>query len=508
MSLFSPLSSAVTGGSWSGRSGASLILSGSGRSGASLILSAGNGADLLASDSNAAASIQNIIDGAKVDAQRQQMMRSVSLRIQAIALGRIEPKAVWEKVAGYLTATGQPFTYTITDKAKVEIHAQVLQPVTVTDSGKVEEAQTARPGRRDDMVRALQLTVTDTGEVETHEIRPPRREAAMRQALQRLDDIHEKVDALATKRTLRKRLIDAVDRIKEMDLYNGPAEEEWERDFQVIKSTGRPVLVGLDPDGHLRAIDQLESDFDYVEDPYKRLKLMVAAVQLHSMLKEKSALERAGERRREKKSDYTSVMHTLKSTNKDLYDIMKKNEKNLPDIMKKKNDNMEVWQKEVIEFWKNGDDYFLDVDENNKIVARRNKDTRRMSTAQRWLQESKVGNKKKEHMSAAEVWFVEHVGVDYYVIPEFLKESRADAPTFNERWEETAMDKMKNKTPFHLALIGDRVYVRETTFVSAFTAELLKPKSTSDLEKAMDIINQKKTPKRGGVRATVLDILS
>lgn len=286
MSIFSTLQSALTGNFSRG-------------SGASTILQGGIGRNRLGSGTDAVANIQRTIDEAKYNAGKQQIMASVSRRIQGIAEGVIEPKEVWEKVAGFLAITGQPFTYSVSDAGEVEVTAQSL-----------DEPGSIRPDQQ----------------------------RAMGAALQRLDEVRQQVDTVVTKGNLRTRLISAVGRIGELEQYS-PAKEQWERDFQTIKQTGRPVLVGLDAEGNLKAINQLESNFDYVEDPDKRL-----------------ALQQAGR-------DLQNILAGTKSAT-------------------------ESWHYEVLGNKSEKDDYFLDVGDNNEIVVRRNKDKRGISGARPLYQQN------------------------------------------------------------------------------------------------------------------------
>lgn len=353
MALFSPLLSALSG-SFSAGNGTLSLLS-----------PTQNSAVKRAAAASAAVNrVQQTIEAAKFDANRQQIMAAVSLRIQGIAEGTIQPKEVWEKVAGYLTITGQPFTYSVDNAGQIDVQAQSL-----------DDLQTVPSGQRN----------------------------SYRTALTRLDEVRTAVDTLATKTGLRNRLISAVDRLGDLEAH-APAVDQWEKDFQVIKSTGRPVLIGLDPSGNLKAINQLESNFDYVADPDKRLKLQAAGRELTNILNGTSAAT-------------------------------------------------ESWQYEVLGNKISGDDYFLDVDENNEIVVRRNKDKRGISATRPLYQQNLTG--------------------DYHIIPEFLKASREDTRIFKADWEKDAAALIQAKKPFHLDIVGDRVVVRATDFASARRLDLL-----------------------------------
>lgn len=364
MSIFSPLISSL-GGSVGKTSS---ILSGSGK--------------LSSPGQNAAAKIQRTLDEAKFDANRQRIMASAELRIRGIADGTIQPKAEWEKVAGFLAITGQPFTYSVDRSGQIQV----------------------QPQSRDDL-----------------SFLPPGQQRRMSAALERLDQVRQQVDTVNTKATLRTKLQFAVARVDDMARF-APPQDQWERDFQTIKSTGRPVMIGLGPEGDLRAINQLESNFDYVEDPGKRALLQQAGRELEN------------------------ILNGTSSATKD-------------------------WQFEALGNKLSGDDYFLDVDQNNEVVVRRNREKRGGSSVLPLFQQTG--------------------GRDYHIIPEFLKESREDRRIFRAEWEREAAALFQAKRPFHLELVGDRVVVRETNFASARRQDLLEQANnpTRNAQAILDILS-------------------
>lgn len=350
MSLFTPLINAITGSS--------------GTTGVSSILSAGTRGQKLGSGTSAVANIQRTLDTAKADAGKQQIMAAVQLRIQGIVQGLVEPREVWEKVAGFSAITGQPFTYTVDNAGQIEVQSQT-----------VDDLSFVNPGQRE----------------------------AMRAALNRLDEVRSAVDTVVTKANLRSTLTGAISRIDQLERH-APADAQWERDFQNFKKLGRPVLVGLSPDGSLRAINQLESNFDYVEDPAKRLKLQAAGRELTNILNGTSSATKSWH--------YAALGNKLEK-----------------------------------------DDYFLDVDSNNEIVVRRNRDRRGVSSIRPLYQQA--GNS------------------DFHIIPEFLKPTSADNRIFKANWEREAAALIQAKKPFHLEIQGDRVIVRETNFASVRRLDIL-----------------------------------
>lgn len=351
MSLFSPLLSAITG-------------SYSGTSGATTILSAGTQHNKLGSGTSAIANIQRTLDAAKNDAGKQQIMAAVQLRIQGIVEGLVEPREIWEKVAGFSAISGQPFTYSVDSAGQVEVQSQT-----------VDDLSFVNPGQRE----------------------------AMRAALNRLDEVRSAVDTVVTKANLRSTLQGAVAAIDNMELQ-APATEQWQKDFQTYKNLGRPVLVGLDPSGNLRAINQLESNFDYVEDPAKRLKLQEAGRELENILN--------GTTSATKSWHYSALGNKLEK-----------------------------------------DDYFLDVNDQNEIVVRRNRDRRGVSAVLPLYQQA--GDS------------------DFHIIPEFLKARPEDDRIFKASWEREAAALIQAKKPFHLEIQGDRVIVRETNFATIRRLDIL-----------------------------------
>lgn len=351
MSLFSPLLSAVSGTFTA--SGASDILKGS------------TAQKKLGSGTNAVANIQTTLDQAKYAANKQSIMAAVQLRIQGISEGTIEPQDVWEKVAGYLTITGQPFTYNVDEAGQVEVTAQSLDDLSFAN---------------------------------------PAQQGSMRRALERLDEVRLAVDTVNTKGTLRNKLLDAVERITDLELH-APANEQWEKDFNLYKGIGRPVMLGLDAEGNVTAVDQLESGFDYVEDASKR-----------------AILQQAGR-------DLENILNGTKSAT-------------------------ETWHYAALGNRTDGDDFFLDVDENNEVVVRRN--------------QSRVG-----FTGARPAYQQTDATENYYVIPDFLKPSEEDDNIFRDRWEEEAATFILSKKPFHIELVGDRIVVRETSYVTMHRMNLL-----------------------------------
>lgn len=349
MTIFGSLLSAVTGQSQvtSRSTGASQIIS---------------GANQQPSASNAVAKVSATLDAANADAGKQQIMAAVQLRIQGIVEGLIEPQETWEKVAGFLAITGQPFTYNVNNFGEVDVTPQTLDDLSFV---------------------------------------PPGQQNAMRQALERLDEVRLAVDSRNTKVAFRATLQSAVGRITEMQQFS-PPDAQWERDFNVIKSTGRPVVVGLSPTGDLRAIDQLDSNFDYVEDPEKR-----------------SLLQAAGR-------DWQNILNGVGSAT-------------------------ESWQFEALGNKVDQKDYYLDITDQNEIVVRRNTDRRETTTDLLFRQSAS----------------------DFYIIPEFLRQTDSENQIFQASWEEDAAAFIQAKKPFNIERIGERIVVRETNFTSARRQDLL-----------------------------------
>lgn len=189
--------------------------------------------------------IQATLDNAKLNASRQQIFRSALNRLEGIRQGLIEPSAEWETTAGYLQLTGQPFKLYINEQGQLETIAQRETPL--PDHNTAQQEKIAR-------------------------------------SLESLDELTKVVDLKDKKAELGGKLAYGVVRILEMEAHS-PAEETWEKSFQLYKERGEPVKLALDANGELTVVNQLDHDFSDVENVDDRLKLLAARDKLDRIFK-------------------------------------------------------------------------------------------------------------------------------------------------------------------------------------------------------------------------------
>ena len=228
--------------------------------------------------------LQNALNNRDAVASRQRIMLGAIQFINDVAQERRTPTEDWEMTGGYMATKGLPF------------HVEVNQ------SGQINVLP------QEDMISEL----------------PINQQPKMRAALDRLEELKAMFDEETTKDLLHTKLEYAVFRIDEMNLFK-PAQEPWEEEFLLRRDLGRPMIVGLDKDGDLQTFDQIETNFEYVEDDDDRLKLQLAGMRMESII--------AG--------DVAAV---------------------------------ESWETLALGKRLSGDDYFLDVDEDGEIVVRENND--------------------------------------------------------------------------------------------------------------------------------------
>ena len=294
----------------------------------------------------AALNIQATLDDAKRDAVKQRIIRAALTRLKGIGQNVIQPKDPWEKTAGYLMLTGQPFKLNVDAKGKITVEAQ--------KEAKLKEYNTAQ-------------------------------QKMLKTALAQFDKMASKVDLEQKKLELGNKLGQAVLRIVKMEQH-APAKARWEQDFQHYKKMGTPVKVGLDNKGQLVSTNQLTHDFSEVEKQADRLKLLAARDQLKRILSgvstatkpwEFQALGAAKSRQDffiglDKKGQITTMRNasidpkTLKYTNKNI----------LPDFLAKPAKKLKFtapWQKQAISLYQQKKPFHLDFDASGKnLVAREN----------------------------------------------------------------------------------------------------------------------------------------
>lgn len=254
---------------------------------ASMLSDLANGTSSYSDSVSGSYGLQQALDGMKATASRQRIMSGAIGRINGVADGSITPEADWEKTGGYMATFGMPFMLSISQVGKVEVTPQ------------------------EDTVKTLPIS----------------QQSKLTNALSRLDDVRKAYDEESTKEQLKNTLLYAVSQIIKMDTQYLPAKDQWEKDFQTAKTIGRPMMVTLDKSGNLQVTDQINSNFNYVEDDDKRLKLQMAGAKLNNILNGNASAT-------------------------------------------------ELWQYEALGNRSSKTDYFLDVDDSGNIVVRNNTDSK------------------------------------------------------------------------------------------------------------------------------------
>ena len=192
---------------------------------------------------SAALTIRATLDQAGAEANRQVIIRSVLNRLEGIRQGIIEPSDEWETTAGFLMLTGQPFKINVSQSGEIGIDPQV-------ESNLSEYADSQKDG--------------------------------IRKAIDQLTPIFETADFGNQKSEFRTKLQFAALQTVQLDNHF-PANDQWEKDYNLYKSLGVPVKIHLDADGNLKAVNQFDTDFADIEDSDDRIKLQLAATKLENI---------------------------------------------------------------------------------------------------------------------------------------------------------------------------------------------------------------------------------
>ena len=198
-----------------------------------------------ANRSSGITNLQTTLNNMDALASRQRIMAGAIGRVQDIAAGRITPTADWELTSGYLAQTGVPFKLEVSQTGEIIVNPQ------------------------SDLIDQL----------------PLQQQGKMREALERLEEVRGQFDEEVTKEELRDKLHYAMLRVTELENF-APIREDWEEEFERRKTMGRPMMIGLNKDGELDVFDQKETNFDYVEDDDKRLKLQLAMAELEAIFED------------------------------------------------------------------------------------------------------------------------------------------------------------------------------------------------------------------------------
>lgn len=195
------------------------------------------------SEVSAIQQLQNTLNNMDALASRQRIMAGAIDRIRGVATGQITPTADWEMTGGFLASTGVPFKLEVSDVGKVTITPQ------------------------SDLISTM----------------PTSQQAKFNEVLSRLDEVRGLYEEETTKSDLRDKLHFAILRVTQLDNY-APTREPWEDEFQTRRTMGRPMMIGLTPEGNLDVFDQAETNFAYVEDDKKRTKLQQAMMKLEAII--------------------------------------------------------------------------------------------------------------------------------------------------------------------------------------------------------------------------------
>ncbi|MTI11094.1 hypothetical protein [Curvivirga aplysinae] len=204
---------------------------------------------------SAVTNIQTTLSQNDVNANNRLIMNSAINRLNGIAQGIVEPNQdrEWEVVGAYLQATGQPYQIKIATNGALSVEAQA-------------------DGKLDDFNQAQKLGIAN--------------------AIQKFDSIAIQVDQETARNGYLNSYNTAAARLIMMQQF-APAQDPWEIDFQRYAELGRPVQVGLNGQGEIVAINQLEHDFSEVENVDDRLKLIAARNELSNILDGTSAATEA-----------------------------------------------------------------------------------------------------------------------------------------------------------------------------------------------------------------------
>lgn len=241
----------------------------------------------------------------------------------------------------------------------------------------------------------------------------------LKKAIGDLKDIASQVDLQNTKDNLRYTLQAANLKAADMEDNYFPANTKWEKDFNLYRSLGQPVKLSLDSDGNVVAVNQLDHDFMEVEDDTKRQKLQQASFDLKLILQGKKSAT-------------------------------------------------ESWQYSALGYKSEGQNYFLDTDENGDVVVRQNQDV-------------------KKSTSIIPSWIRDTIGyspTEFYNVPDFLKTKPEDRISYKESWQKDAIDLYQAKKPFYLDVVGGKIVAKENNYVNVLRESQRATQATDPLLQA------------------------
>ncbi len=277
-----------------------------------------------------------ILQNQQVTLTKNRIFNGAAERLQYIQSGVLEPSSDWEKIGGYLAATGQPFVVTLDSSGAVEITRQ-------SDSDL----------SRFSVQQQKQLAV----------------------AFEELSELSAKVQGNAQNQKLIDNLEGAGVVLEGMRLGKLQPQSDWERQAKILAATGTPFKMVLNGDGELAVLDQTKSVQPEVPIYQKRI-LQQAVVDFQqaksqgygttSWQNEALALANNGIAFYLDIDATTNQIQVKSNTDSDVVpDFLR--EAPYPDL---KLDTQ--WKQDAADLIKDGKGFFLDFDTTGKIVVKEN----------------------------------------------------------------------------------------------------------------------------------------
>lgn len=195
---------------------------------------------------NAITNLQKTLGGADFQAGQRQIFQTALNRLEGVRQGIIDPNPdqEWETLGSFFAATGQPFQLFLNEQGQLTAEAQA--------TGELAGFSQAQ-------------------------------KQGIYNAIDQFDEIAEQVDFENQKTRLLNKYVEGAVKLSQLENYF-PAEDRWELDFEHFRELGVPVQVGVNANGELTAINQLDHDFAEVENEGDRLKLLAARDELANIL--------------------------------------------------------------------------------------------------------------------------------------------------------------------------------------------------------------------------------
>ncbi|CAA7617357.1 hypothetical protein MCP1_20190 [Candidatus Terasakiella magnetica] len=185
---------------------------------------------------------EGILQEQRITQARNGIYTNAGQRLAYIKAGTYQPKAEWEKVAGYLMAKGQPVVVTLDSAGQVQAQAQAE-----ADLSKYNVQQ----------------------------------QAVLLRAIDDVQTMAQKIKANQTNDKWLKKLAGAADDLTAVATFLLPpqakTENNWEASGVQMLNAHRPFKISLDAKGQLQAIDQTQDPM--TDLPYSMQTKLRAAVE-------------------------------------------------------------------------------------------------------------------------------------------------------------------------------------------------------------------------------------